>query len=116
MITATFRHGGGAGIAHAEAFTGDATKVRFPCRGAVQNSIADDDVFHRVTAEFRLRLDDNAPATQSLANIVIGLAGQFKGYSMRKKRTKTLPCGAGEFDRDCVVRQPFIAESPRYFA
>ena len=99
----------GAGIAHGEALAGDAAEIAFALDRAVQHGVADDDRFLRHDADCRRRPDDDAPARQALADIVVGIAFELEGDAAREPGAEALPGGAGEAHVDGVVRQAVMA-------
>ena len=58
VFTDAFDDGGGAGISHAEAFTGNAVDESFSGGGAVEGDITDDDVVFRNDDAVVWRIDD----------------------------------------------------------
>ena len=55
------------------------------------------------------RIDDDAPAREPLADIVVGLAFEFERDAVRKPGAETLSGGARELDMDRLVREPGMA-------
>ena len=49
--------------------------------------------------------DDDAPAGQSLAGVVVGVAGESKGHAARYEGAEALAGRALEVDLDQVVRE-----------
>ena len=51
------------------------------------------------------RLDDDAPARQALADVVVSLAGQFQRDALGQEGAKALAGGTLKLDLDGVIRQ-----------
>ncbi len=60
--------------------------------------------------------DDDAPARQSLADIVVGVAGELERNAARQEGAEALPGGAAEAHGDRVLGQPGMAVAPRHLA
>ena len=105
-----------AGVAHAEALAGHAAEERLAVDRAVQHGVADDDVLVGAAAEVVGRPHDDAPARQSLADVVVGLADQIERDAARQERAEALPGGAGELHVDRVVGQALVAVAARDLA
>src|SRR5690242_15790380 len=116
MVAGAFDDGDGAGVTHCETFARDAFEVRFAGDGAIENRIADDDVFRRFAARgFRLTNHDTA-AREPLADIVVAVASELETDAARQERPETAAGRAFEAHDDGVFRQPRMAMSPRDFA
>ena len=87
MIAAAFDHRERTGVAHGEAFACDALEIGLAGNRAVQHGVADDDVLGRLALCFRRLSHDNAAAGQTLADIIVGVAGQFQ----REPRARNAP-------------------------
>src|SRR5882757_697297 len=98
-----------AGVAHREAFAGDAAEIAFTLGRAVHHGVADDDGFFRHDAGIARRLDDDAADGQALADIVVAFAFELEGDATRQPRAERLARGTLEADLDGVVRQPVMA-------
>ncbi len=109
MVAGAFDHGDGAGIAHGETLARDAAEIAFALGRAVQHGVADDDRFLRHDAGIGRRPDDDAPARQALADIVVGVAVEFEGDAAREPGAEALPGGAGEAHVDGAVGQAGMA-------
>ncbi len=116
VVANPFDNRNGAGIAHREALARHAAEIAFAGDGAVKHRIADDDGFFRNEADLLLRLHDELAAGQALADIVIGLAREFKGDAMRRPGPKALARNAIELHRDRVFRQSRMAIALGHFA
>ena len=116
MVAGAFDHGDGAGIAHGEAFAGHAAEIAFAFGRAVQHGVADDDRFFRHDAAVRRRPDDDAPARQALADIVVGVAVELEGDAAREPGAEALAGGAGEAHVDGAVGQAGMAVTLGHFA
>ena len=89
-----------------------AAQVHLARGGAVEQGIARDDVVLGQEQHIVGRLDDDAAARKSLADIVVGVADQFERDTRRQERADRLPGGAGERDVDGVVGQTLGAVAP----
>ena len=103
MVAGAFDHGDGAGIAHREALAGDAAEVAFALDRAVEHGGADYDRALRHDGGVGGGAHDDAPAGESLADVVVGVAFELEGYAAREPGAETLPGGAGELHLDGVV-------------
>ena len=73
VIARALHHRDGAGIAHREAFPGNAAEISLAGNGAVQHGIArDDGVFRREPGPFG-GAHDEAAAREALADIIVGV-------------------------------------------
>src|SRR6185295_10089725 len=94
MIARAFHHRDGAGVAHREALAGDAAEIALALDRAVQHRVADDDrLLGHDAGGLARRIDDDAPAREALADIVIGLAFELEGDAAHEPGAKTLPGG-----------------------
>ena len=59
---------------------------------------------------------DDAAARQSLADVVVAVAGQLDRHAARQESTEALARGADELHRNRVVGQPRMAGTPRDLA
>src|SRR5690606_27299433 len=105
VVSHAFDHGGGAGGADAEALTDLAADVQLAARGAVGDDVAGDDVLLRGEGRRLVRPDDDAPARQTLGEVVVGVALQAQGDAARYERAERLARRAHEGQVDGVVRQ-----------
>ena len=62
------------------------------------------------------RIDDDAPARQALADVVVGFAFQFERHPLGEEGAETLAGRALELDVDRFVAQARVAVAPRDFA
>src|SRR6185503_4818754 len=97
-----------AGIPDREAFAGDAPEIGFAADRAVEDHVTGDDVLSRLATELGRGLHGDAPAAESLAAIVVGVADVVERYALRQERAEALPGGAREADVDGVIRQPVV--------
>ena len=105
--------GGGTGVADAEPLADDAAQEHLAGGRAVQDHVAGDDLLlGRRTAPSGGGRDDDAPAGQALAEVVVGVAGQPQRDAPRHERAERLPGRAGEVHVDRVVGQPLAAPAP----
>ena len=112
VIAAALNDSDSAGISHAESFARDAVNVRFAAGRAVECDVADDDVLARNERRVGGRLDNELAAGETLAEIVVGVAGELDRESLRDERAEGLSAAALRFD-DIGVGREGIAESLR---
>jgi len=105
VIAHTLDDGGGAGIAHREAFAGDAVEKRLATGGAVQHHIADQDILLGHEGGVLRRIDDNFAAGEALAHVVVGVAFEFERDTSGEEGPETLAGRTGELALDRIVRQ-----------
>ena len=98
MIADALDDGDGAGIAHREALAGDAAEIAFAGDRAIEHGVADDDRVFRHEADLLMRLDDELAAGETLADIVVGLAGEFERHAMGDPGAEALAGDAGQLD------------------
>src|SRR6202042_3814248 len=101
-----------AGIAHPEALTRHAAEVAFAGGRAIKYGVADDDRgFRRQLCRLLRRVDDDAPARQPLADIVVRLSLEFERHAFCEEGPEALPSGAFEFDVDGFIAQSGVPVS-----
>ena len=77
VVARALDHRDGAGVAHREALARDAAEVALARDRAVQHRVADHDrVLGRRPCSASRRPDDQLAARQTLADVVVGVAGQ----------------------------------------
>ena len=93
MIADALDDDGRPAVADAETLAGHTANVTFTARRAVEGHVADDDVLLRLERGERRRIDDQAPARQSLAKAVIRIARRASSSSRqgRTRRSSDLP-------------------------
>ena len=116
MIADPFDDRHAAGVANRETLAADTGEEGLAIGRAIHHGVADDDVVLRVTTKIRTRLDDEATARQTLADVVIALAGQFQCYALGQEGAETLAGGAGQLDVNGIVRQAGISVAAGHFA
>ena len=88
MVADAFDDRGGAGVADGKALAGDAVEEDLAAGGAIEHDVADEDVLLGQEAGVLRRIDDDAPAGESLADVVVGVAFQLErdavGERMRR--------------------------------
>ena len=113
VIAGAFDHRRGARIAHAEALAGDAAEIGLAVDRAVHHRVADDDVVLGLRRARGIRIDDDASAGQSLADIIVGRTLQLERDAAREERAEALAGDAVERDVDRVVGQALRDRSVR---
>src|SRR5207247_10201238 len=91
-------------------------EVGLTCDRAVEHGIADDDVLGRLAPRLCGLADDQPPARQALAGVVVGVAVKLQGNAVREESTKALPGIAAERRPDGVLRETAMAVAARDFA
>src|SRR2546425_333257 len=109
VIAEGLDHGVGSAVAHTKSLTRDAPNVGFAAGRTIERNIADDYVFLCAECSFAGWVDDDLPARQSLAEIVVRVAFEFERNSAWHKRAETLPGGTIERELNSVSGQPFRA-------
>src|SRR5205823_6715557 len=99
-------HGGDAAVAHAEALARLTAEEHLAAGRAVERDVADDDVLFRRESRVARRIDDDASARETLAEVVVGVALELDGDAVGEPRAEALSGGAGELDADGLGRQP----------
>src|SRR3954454_25077008 len=97
-----------AGVAYCKAFAGHALEIGLARDGPVKHGVADDDVARWVAVRALGLANEHAPARQTLADIVIAVAGQLERDAMREERCEALARRAVQPDNDAVLRQAFV--------
>jgi len=105
VVAAALHHGSGARAPHREALAGHAAEEGLARGGAVEHGVADDDVLLGRDGALARRVDDEAPAGESLADVIVGVSFQLERHSFRQECAEALPGTASELDVDRVVRQ-----------
>ena len=80
-----------AGVANREALARDAPEISFATDRAVKHDVTRDDVLGRLAAEFGRGLHRDAPARESLAAVVVGVADVVQRDAFREERAEALP-------------------------
>src|SRR5205823_10919530 len=109
MIAGALDHRGRARVADGEALAGDPGEIGLAAGRSIEAGVADDDVV-RGDSRRALRLaDDEGPARQALAGIVVAVADQLERDSRGEIGAEALPRRAGQADVDRAVGQPVRA-------
>src|SRR5208283_2159053 len=111
MIADALHDRGDSGVAHAEALAGHAADVSLAGGGSVESHVADDDVLVGLERRRGRRIDDDLPARQALAYVVVRVPFDRQGHAAREEGAEALPRGAYEFEVDRVLRQALGAEA-----
>src|SRR5439155_12511698 len=91
MVADAFHDGVSAAVADGKALAGDATDERLTTGRAVEGHVTDDDVLLGGEGRAPRRKDDQPPARQSLAPVVVGVALEHEGDAARYERAERLP-------------------------
>src|SRR5690606_32129706 len=106
VVADAFHHRDRAGVADREALAGHAPEVALALDRAIEHGIADDDRLLRDGPGFLRRADDDAPAGEALADIVVGLADQLERDPAREERGEPLACRARPLHLHRAAAQP----------
>jgi hypothetical protein len=108
-------------VADAEPFACHAVDVDFATGGTVESNVADDDVFGGDEGGFGRGVEDDFPAAESFADVVVGIAFEFEGDSLGDKCAEALSGTALEVEVDGifgesvpVVFGDFVTEDGAY--
>ena len=99
-----------AGVAHAAALAHDAADEDLAAGRAVADHVAGDDVLVARERGVGRRSDDDAPARESLAGVVVRVAGKAKGHARGMKAPRLWP---EEPTRSISMRSSGSSRAPR---
>ena len=116
VVAHAFHDGAGAAVADGEALAGASADEYVAAGGAVQGHVADDDVVLGHEAGAVRRDDDDAPAADAFAHIVVSIAGQADGHAGGQEGAEALPAGTLQADADGVRGQAVLAVAARHAA
>ena len=105
VIAHAFDHRVGTAVAHAKPFRRHAAKETLAGSRAVQHHVADENLLLGLERACLRRIDDEASAGETLANVVVGVAFHFQCYALGQPSAETLPRAASELEVDGAVRQ-----------
>ena len=105
VVADAFDDGLGAAVAHAEPLGGAAAEERAAARRAVQRDVADEDVVLGLERGDLRRIDDETPARQALADVVVAVAFELERDALRQERAEALSGRARELEAHGVVGQ-----------
>ena len=109
VIAHAFDDGRRAAIAHREPLAGEAIDEDFARRRAVEQRIADDDVFLGIEGRARRRLHDDPAAGEALAQVVVGVADELQRHALGEEGPETLAGRAAESQLESAVGQSLAA-------
>ncbi len=109
-------HRGGAGVADGEALAGHAVEPGLASGGAVKDHVADQDVLLGREGGALGRVDDQPPAGEALAGVIVGVAFQRQRDALGEEGAEALPGRAGEVEADGVLGQALGAVAAGDFA
>ena len=98
-----FDHRRRAGIAHREAFAGEAGGEQLAAGRAIKAGVADDGA--EAIRLFRRRLQRDQAARETLADIVVGVAGHVQRDALHQERAEALPARAAQVHAELAFRQ-----------
>ena len=109
VVAYTLHYGCGTGVADGKALACTAVDVNFTACGAVKQGVACNRVFLCLEVAPYRRQDGDASATQTFAQIIVGLAFQLEVDTRDKECPETLPGGAFELHVQRMFGQPFFS-------
>src|ERR1700678_1899281 len=95
VVATAVDNGGSTGVAHGKAFSSDSVEKSLAAGCPVKRNISDQNIFFGGKSRSARRIDDQAPARQPFADVVIGFAFQRERNAVGKKRTQALSSRAG---------------------
>src|SRR5579875_144261 len=104
-----------ATVAHGKAFSRNAAEIGFAAGCAVQSDVADQDVIFRFERGCSRRAHNDETARKPLADIVVSVSFQIKGYSACQESTEALARRPLDVNLDRVRGQPLLAVAARNF-
>ena len=110
MVTDAFDNRDRTGVADTEPLAHPATQEQLTRRRSIEDGVAGDDVLLGNERRGLMWTDDDSPAGQPFADVVVGVAVQPQRDPRWKERAEGLARGAGEHDLDGVVGQALAAE------
>src|ERR1700727_2813203 len=116
MIADAFDDRCSARVAHREPLAGDAAEECLAAGRTVEDDVADEDAFLGQEAGGLRRVDDDAAAGESLADVVVRIAFEFKRDAVRDEGAKALSSRALEAVVDASVGQPSCAVAAGYLS
>src|SRR5207237_8264889 len=81
-----------AGVTDRKALAGNAAEEGFAAGCAVQNDVADHNIFFGGKLRLFRRMHNDASAGETFTDVVIGVAFERHGHAFGEKCTKTLAC------------------------
>src|SRR6185312_16466328 len=90
VIAHPFDDGAGAAVADTEPLAGDAADEGLTAGGAVERDVADDDVLLGDERSLLGRIDDEPPAREPLAEVVVGVPLQRQRHAARDEGAEAL--------------------------
>ena len=111
VVAGTLNHGDGTRVTHTEALTHLTVDIELAAGGTIESRISGNDVLFGfvVIAPAGWRQDRDTATTESLAEIVVGLAFQTDVQPFRGEGTKTLACRPLELNLDRGIGQSLFA-------
>ena len=94
MVAQPFHNCAGARVANGKPLTAHAVEERFAAGGAVQDHVADQNIFFRDEGGILRRIDDQTSAREPLTHVVVRFALEFEGDTMGQECPEALACSA----------------------
>ena len=103
VIAYTLDNSHGTGVSDTETLTGHTVDVGFTVGRTVQCHVTDNDVLILFVFNACRRIHDQLTAGQSLTKVIVGVALQLDGHTLRNKGSEALSAGAHAFHLICVI-------------
>src|SRR4029078_8522637 len=85
VVADALHHRRRARVAHREALAGDAAEEDLAADRSVEHRVADDDVLLRHDRALPRRIDDDPPAREAFADVVVGLPLELQSHAARQE-------------------------------
>src|SRR5690606_3418637 len=102
-----------ARVADGEALGGDSAEVRLARDGAVEDDVSDEDVLLRHEGALLRRVDDDAPAGEALADVVVRVSLELERHALGEPSAEALAGRPIELEVDRVGREELLAVALR---
>ena len=90
MVADAFNHGLGSTVADTESLGRTTAEERLACCGAIQEDVAHQHTACGIKRALLGRVNDDPPARESLADVVVGISFQIQRNSLCQESAKTL--------------------------
>ena len=109
VISHSFDHSSGSGVAHTESLGSPATEVGLSARGTVKDHVSYDDILLGQEPRGSGRVDDQSTAGKTLAHIIVGIAFQLDGDPFDQPGPQALTRRSVEAKMDCSIGQTLFS-------
>src|SRR5262249_21193700 len=100
MVSDGFNDRSHATVTDAKTFTSHAADVGFAAGCAIERDVADDDVLFGNERGLFGRINDDFAAGQPFTDVIVRVAFEEEGHSLRHESTEALARAAGKMDFD----------------